>query len=159
MSWLGRLPLLVVTSVALAALGSLAGCSDSSDEPVEIQADEAPSASGSDACAEVRDGIDAFNRGDFDETVDHFRTALPLAQQQADEAADEGSDDEGSAEADDLVEAVTYYAELAPDDYLESARTSEDFARYKAITLGQCYPGQEPDEGPDDDQAPALART
>jgi hypothetical protein len=82
------------------------------------------------ACVEVRAGIDAFNAGDFDGTVQHFRTALPLARRQA--AAD------SSASARDLLAAVRYYAELAPGDYLTSSATSPDFAKYKAITLGQC---------------------
>ena len=81
-----------------------------------------------DACAEVRSGIEAFNLGDFDETIEHFEKALPLA---------EGQDD-GSAAASDLVEAVRYYAELDAEDYPEAARSSQEFAKYKAITLGQC---------------------
>ncbi len=82
------------------------------------------------ACAEVRAGIDDFNTGDYEGTVDHFEDAVPLAEQAA--AA------EDSPAAADLLEAVEYYAALAPEDYPDAARTSPDFARYKAITLGQC---------------------
>ncbi len=73
-----------------------------------------------------------------------MRTALaaePLARDQA--------RDESSPAADDLLEAVTYYAELAPADYPSASATSPDFATYKEITLGQCVPpGQEPEPGP-----------
>ena len=90
----------------------------------------------SEACAEVRTGIAAFNDGDFDATVEHFEAAVPLAEAQ----------DDGSAKAADLVEAVRYYAELAADRYPEAARSSPQFAKYKAITLGQCMPvGSEPE--------------
>ena len=78
----------------------------------------------------MRTGIAAFNDGDFDGTVEHFEAAVPLA---------EGQDD-GSAMAGDLVEAVRYYAELDAEQYPEAARSSPQFAKYKAITLGQCMP-------------------
>jgi hypothetical protein len=103
-----------------------------------------PDASDTPACAEVRAGIDAFNAGQFDRTVAHFRVALRLAREQF--------RTDPSAAADDLLEAVGYYAELAPQDYPESARSSTEFAKYKAITLGQCVtdtmPLQEPSESP-----------
>jgi hypothetical protein len=89
-----------------------------------------PDRSDTPACGEVRAGIDDFNVGDFQGTVGHFRTAVPLARKQA--ASD------GTTAARQLLEAVRYYAELAPDDYLSSAASSPQFARYKAITLGQC---------------------
>jgi hypothetical protein len=95
-----------------------------------------PDRSSTPACAEVRAGIDAFNAGDFERTVQHFRTAVPLARRQA--AAD------SSSSAKDLLAAVRYYAGLAPDDYLTSAASSPEFAQYKAITLGQCAAGAEP---------------
>ncbi len=91
-----------------------------------------PDARDSPACAEVRAGIDAFNTGDYQETVKHFRLAQPLSRSQARTAPSQG--------AEDLVEAVNYYARLAPEDYPESARSSVEFAKYKAITLGQCRP-------------------
>jgi hypothetical protein len=90
----------------------------------------------SEACAEVRTGIAAFNDGDFAGTVEHFVAAVPLAEEQ----------DDGSAEAGQLVEAVRYYAALDAEAYAEASRTSPEFAKYKAITLGQCMPvGSEPE--------------
>ncbi len=94
--------------------------------------DPGAGSSGSPACAEVRDGIRAFNAGDYPETVAHFRAALPIARAEA--------DTDPSSRADDLLEAVQYYADLAPEDYPEAARSSAEFAKYKAITLGQCVP-------------------
>ena len=87
----------------------------------------------SEACAEVRAGIDAFNEGEYDQTVVHFEAALPLAEEQ----------DDGSVPASELIEAVRYYAELDPELYPEAARSSSEFAKYKAITLGQCVAGAE----------------
>lgn len=95
-----------------------------------------PDASATKACAEVRAGIDAFNSGDFETTVEHFRLAVPLARTQA--------RSDPSPSADDLVAAVTYYAELAPADYPESAHSSSEFAQNKEITLGQCVTGTNP---------------
>jgi hypothetical protein len=135
----------VVAAIATATVVALAGgCTGGSGaEPQET--DDRPSATtpekdvpvvDSEACAEVRTGIAAFNEGDYDGTVEHFEAAVPLA---------EGQDD-GSAMAGDLVEAVRYYAELDAEEYPEAARSSPQFAKYKAITLGQCSPvGSEPE--------------
>ena len=90
------------------------------------------------ACDEVRAGIDAFNLGDFGSTVEHFEAAVPLAEEQ----------DDGSEEAGDLVEAVHYYAELEAKEYPQASRSSPQFAKYKAITLGQCVAA---DDGSTDD--------
>lgn len=81
-------------------------------------------------------GINAFNAGDFSITVDQFRKALPLAKAQV-----EADPSEAAA---DLYEAVSYYAELAPEDYPQSAASSPEFSKYKAITLGQCVSGEKP---------------
>ncbi len=124
----------------------LAGGCTGADEPEGTDASPSAGTSGSEvpvvdseACAEVRTGIDAFNVGDYDGTVEHFEAALPLAEEQ----------DDGSTEAGELVEAVRYYAELDAELYPEAARTSPDFARYKAITLGQCVPvGSDEPESP-----------
>lgn len=90
-------------------------------------------------CEEVRTGIDAFNAGDYDATVEHFEAALPLAVQR----------DDGSTMASDLIEAVRYYAALAPEVYPKAALSSPEFAKYKAITLGQCVPvGSDAPESP-----------
>ena len=132
---------MAATALVLVALTS--GCTGT-DAP--RSSDEAPSATPSEdaatvvdspACAEVRAGIDAFNEGDFEGTVEHFEDALPLAEAQ----------DDGSAAAGQLVDAVRYYAELRPGRYLEAARSSRQFAKYKTITLGQCRPaGDESDD-------------
>lgn len=103
--------------------------------PQDPQTSETPSPSSrdvvdSEACDEVRAGIDAFNTGGYAETVEHFRAALPLAEKQ----------DDGSALASQLIEAVRYYAELEAGLYPDAARSSPQFAKYKAITLGQCLP-------------------
>lgn len=111
--------------------------------PSDPETPDAPSGSAdpdvadSEACAEVRTGIDAFNVGDFEETVEHFEKALPLAEAQ----------DDGSEPASDLIEAVRYYAELDPELYLDASQNSPDFAKYKAITLSQCAQGE--DDTPD----------
>ncbi len=114
-------------------LALLAGCSGSSDSATP---EASTGSSKTDACDEVRAGIESFNASDYAMTVDHFRKAMPLAVDQA------KRDD--SSKAADLVEAVTYYAELDPDQYAEAAQSSKDFAKYKAITLGQCVPVQQP---------------
>ena len=96
----------------------------------------------SEACEEVRTGIEAFNLGDYDGTVEHFEAALPLALEQ----------DDGSTMASQLIEAVRYYAALDAELYPEAARTSPEFEKYKAITLGQCMPvGREEPESPGSD--------
>lgn len=129
----------VLTRVSLPVLVLLGGCSAGSDPS---DADSAAT----DACTEVRAGIDAFNTGDFDETVDRFRAALPLAEDQA------RTDD--STKAADLLEAVQYYADLEAGMYADAARTSPDFEKYKQITLGQCGPIEQPN--PDDVEEPGV---
>lgn len=109
-----------------------------SDQPSDEPSAQ-PDASDSKACAEVRAGIDAFNAGDFATTIDHFELAVPLAEAQA--------RSDSSKAADDLLEAVKYYAELAPEDYAESARSSPEFLKYKTITLGQCVTPTAPLDG------------
>lgn len=92
-------------------------------------------------CEEVRKGIDAFNQNDYVATVRHFAKAKAPAKVNA--KVDQ------EPEADALLDAVEYYANLDPADYPEAARSSEHFARNKAITLGQCTDGlplDEPDE-------------
>jgi hypothetical protein len=132
---------LVLALVLLVAVGACSSAKDSSGAAPTRAPTSSPSArpsgpgSGPDvsesrACAQVRAGIDAFNALDFEGTVAHFKLALPLARAQARAHS--------SQAAEDLVEAVAYYAGLAPKDYPLSARTSRDFAKYKAITLGQC---------------------
>ncbi len=131
----------MATAVAVAALS--AGCT-SAGEPSgsDPGAGQAPPAADvpvvdSQACEEVRTGIEAFNLGDYDGTVEHFEAAVPLAEEQ----------DAGSTKASELIEAVRYYAALDAEAYPEAARSSPEFAKYKAITLGQCMPvGEVPEE-------------
>jgi hypothetical protein len=91
---------------------------------------------GATACDEVVAGIDAFNAGDLDETVAAFERAVPLAE--AEDAA------AGTRASGELLDAVRYYALLPAEDYPAAAATSPEFARFKAITLGQCVAGRPP---------------
>jgi len=137
----------VATAVAVAALS--AGCSGaggpSTSAPGARQTVPQPDVPVVDsaACEEVRTGIDAFNLGDYDGTVEHFEAAVPLAEKQ----------DDGSTKAGQLLEAVRYYAALDAEAYPEAARSSPEFAKYKAITLGQCMPVDRgvPEESPGTD--------
>ncbi|EFQ84123.1 hypothetical protein HMPREF0063_10839 [Aeromicrobium marinum DSM 15272] len=104
---------------------ALTACSTGTDAPAED-----PDRAGDTTCQLVRAGIDAFNTGDVDGTIELFREALEPARDYADLSDD--------PVADDLLEAVQYYADLPADEYVEAFRTSEEFRRYQAITLGQC---------------------
>lgn len=164
-----RLPLARSVLVgSLAAVALLGGCSSSSDDtspsdfpsasdlPSDLPpsiAPDLPDGSGdatedpdlgdtaaigaSPACDEVRAGIAAFNDRDYDETVARFEAAVPLARRAA--ATDQ------SLAATALLDAVTYYAELAPADYLPASASSAEFERNKQITLGLCGDGALPD--------------
>ncbi len=101
---------------------------DADDEPDQPPTGAAPARTP--ACAAVRAGIDAFNEGEYDETVARFVEAVPLAEEQLD----------GSDRADQLLEAVQWYAALPPEDYADAAVSSQEFQVYKAITLTQCDP-------------------
>lgn len=132
--------------ISVAALPLVAGLLAASGCSVSMPDDGPPRSASADiapvrtpACAEVRAGIAAFNAGDYPGTIAHFRLALPLARTQA------AKDD--SRAAADLVEAVNYYAELAPEDYPESSVKSPEFEKYKQITLGQCSSEDAPSGG------------
>ena len=84
-------------------------------------------------CAEVRSGIDAFNEKDYDATVDHFEKATVFAKRYAELSEEK--------KADDLLEAVEYYATLPAEDYRDAFANSPRFLRYKSVTLGQCDSG------------------
>ena len=124
---------------ATAVVVALAGGCSAAGDPKEPEED-VPVVD-SEACEEVRTGIDAFNEGDFEATVEHFTAAVPLAEDR----------DDGSQAAGDLVDAVHYYADLAPADYSEAARSSSEFLKYKNITLGQCMPADYEPESPGTD--------
>lgn len=134
--------LLLATALATPLLGGCSGLTPSGRLGEAVPAPTASSApdqrtpqqAEQTACDEVVAGIEAFNRGDFEETVARFESAVPLA-----EAEDAAAGTRVSAA---LLEAVRYYAALPPGDYLAASAGSRDFARYKAITLGLCGSGQ-----------------
>ena len=136
-------------ATAVAGVALSAGCTSaggpSTSDPGASQAAPQPDVPvvDSEACDKVRTGIEAFNLGDYDGTVEHFEAAVPFAEEQ----------DDGSTKAGQLVEAVRYYAALDAEAYPEAARSSPEFARYKAITLGQCMPvdREVPEESPGTD--------
>lgn len=105
--------------------------SPTTEPPGDIPSLDPGATAGSPVCASVRQGIDAFNEGDYEATVALFAEALPLA----DAAATEP---DASAEARLLAGAVRYYAELAPQEYPEAAQGDADFETNKQITLGLC---------------------
>ena len=144
-----RSPCPWVVAVALLVGACSSGDDGSSGLPLEAPSASAPSTSEPSACPEVRAGINDFNAGDFEGTVDHFELALSGAQEQDDE--------ERSAATGDLLEAVEYYADLPPEDYREAARSSPEFAKYKEITLGQCLsPGGQPPGSPPTSEEPVV---
>ncbi len=114
---------------ACAALMVLAGCGLGPSGPDQDTIDDAAA----ETCAEVRSGIDAFNEKNYSGTVDHFMKARPLAKRYA-----ELSDDR---KADDLLEAVEYYAHLPAEEYPRAFTNSRRFLEYKKTTLGQCKAG------------------
>ncbi len=120
--------LAVSLAVSLAAGCSLLGSDDGPPEQPDP---------GTQACAEVRAALDAFDAGDFEEAVERFEAAVPLAEDRAERTPSE--------RADLLLEAVRWYAALAPEDYPE-ARDSDRFARYQAITVAQCVVGEPGDD-------------
>lgn len=113
----------VAAATTVAVLAFTAACTGGSDD------DEAQSAFDR-TCSLVRSGVAAFNENDYDETVERFQAALQPARDLADATADE--------RADELLEAVEYYAELPADAYREAFESSPDFKRHQATTLGQC---------------------
>lgn len=91
-------------------------------------------------CGLVRSGVAAFNENDYPETIERFRAALDPARRLA-----AATDD---PRADDLLEAVEYYAGLPADKYRKAFESSPDFKRHQATTLGQCGDAQ-PEDSPD----------
>ena len=122
----------IAAAAATAALVlSLSACSGGgSDASSERTPAMSAAAAMKATCVEVRAGIDEFNREDYAGTVEHFEKAKVSAKVNA-KVNEE-------PEADALLDAVEYYANLSPDDYPEAARSSESFARNKVITLEQC---------------------
>ena len=127
------------TWVAIALLLVLGACGRTDEKPAvspSLSADEAFQRT----CQDVRDGIDEFNRHDYAGTVASFEKAEVPARVYARVSPE--------PDADALLDAVEYYANLAPDDYPEAARSSEHFARNKTITLNQCAADEPIDETP-----------
>jgi predicted small lipoprotein YifL len=114
-----------------ALVAALAGCGSSGSD-ADPNAKLSAKSLGAKTCVEVRTGIDAFNQHDYDSTVTHFKKAEVFAKLYFKKAQGKGSSS--------LLQAVDYYAHLPAKSYPEAARTSTDFARFKAITLGQCEP-------------------
>ncbi len=143
----------VRTFAALLLAVVLAGCTSGGDpDDAEPGADSTPfvpetsktpkpvvDLSGTEVCAKVRAGVDAFNLGDIEGTLAEFADAVPLAEQLA--------EDEPSTDADILLEAVRYYAAIPADEYVEASQTSSDFLRYKEYTLNECHAGGPVDPG------------
>jgi hypothetical protein len=139
----GMRPLGAVALLAVLAAGCSAGDDGDSSGDGPTPPTSSPSRlllSETEACAEVRAGIDAFNLGDLEETVRHFERATPLAERLVADGED----------ARLLLEAIDYYAALPPE-----ASPSPDFQRNKAITLTICEYGAGPQEEPTDDGVPA----
>lgn len=131
-----------VTSALLILLSACSGGSGGSGSDSDAAAKTGTSAAEAvqQTCAEVRAGIDEFNRHDYAATVKHFQKAKAPAKIYAKVNPE--------PEADALLDAVEYYANLAPEKYAEAARSSENFARNKTITLTQCASDEPADEEP-----------
>ncbi|MCW2799541.1 MAG: hypothetical protein JWQ70_1013 [Aeromicrobium sp.] len=122
-----------------ALLAGLVGCGSSGSDADPIAKLSAKTL-GAKTCVEVRAGIDAFNDHDYDATTRHFKKAEVFAKLYYKKAQGAGSST--------LLQAVDYYAHLPAKAYPEAARSSVDFARFKAITLGQCEPVDGPTPDP-----------
>ena len=81
-------------------------------------------------CDLVRRGVDAFNNGDVDETIERFQEAVPLAEELATE--------QPSADTERLRDAVEFYAEIPADEYVEANATDPTFADYRDFALVTC---------------------
>jgi hypothetical protein len=127
----------LVTTTFLVLLGACSAGSD--DPPAEKDTTISAAEAVQETCAEVRAGIDEFNRQDYAATVEHFEKAKVPAKVYAKVNTEPA--------ADALLDAVEYYANLPPEKYPEAARSSENFARNKAITLDQCASDQ-PNDAP-----------
>ena len=119
--------------VGLALLAVLAGCG-SSGNPKPSDAATTPSAREA-TCIEVRAGIAAYNTQDLDAVQPRFVRAQVFAKKYAKESS--------SRKADELLEAVKFFADVPPSGYSKDAASSKLFEKYKAITLGDCVNGEQ----------------
>jgi hypothetical protein len=127
---------LFLAGVIVAVLAACGSSGSDSDPTAKLSA----KALGAKTCEEVRTGIDAFNNQEYASTVAHFKKAEVFAKLYYKKAQGAGSSS--------LLQAVDYYAHLPAKAYPKAARSSADFARYKAITLGQCEPADGPTPAP-----------
>ena len=128
--------------VTLAMLAVLAGCGPSKDP--EPKATETSSSSPrEDTCIEVRAGVASYNAQDLDSVQPHFVRAEVFARKYAKQSS--------GKEADDLLEAVRFFAKVPPSGYSKDAASMKLFEKYKAITLGDCLNGDQDNSG---DEAP-----
>lgn len=123
----------IATASMVLVLASACSIGGGSDEP------DASQQAFDRTCSLVRSGVAAFNENDYAETVERFEAALEPARDLA-----EVSDDE---RADELLEAVEYYATLPAKDYRKAFESSPEFKRHQATTLGQCGDAQ-PEDSP-----------
>lgn len=134
--------------VLVATLAACSGTDDAGDDgptaapdPTRSSSSAAPGPevdlASTEVCDLVRQGIDAFNTGDLDATIERFEQAEPLAEELA---ADEPSDD-----TETLLDAVRYYADLPADEYAEANESSPEFLRFKDFTLTECDYGAGPE--------------
>lgn len=127
--------------IAVALLVWMTACGNDADNSApDATRDLSAAEAVQQACEEVRAGIEEFNRENYAGTVEHFEKAKVPATVYA-KINEE-------PEADALLDAVQYYANLAPEQYPDAARTSQNFARNKAITLEQCASDQPIDVTP-----------
>lgn len=120
---------LAATVLVLALAGACTGGGGANDEEAQRAFER--------TCSLVRSGVAAFNEESYDLTVERFRAAIEPARELA-----ELRDD---VEADALLEAVRYYADLPTDQYRAAFESSPEFKRHQVTTLGQCG-----DAGPED---------
>lgn len=124
--------------VALALLVIIAGCG-STNGPGP-QGDKTSSSSPrEDTCLEVRAGVASYNAQDLEGVQPHFVRAEVPAKRYAKESS--------SKAADDLLEAVRFFADVPPSDYSKDAASLKLFEKYKAITLGDCVNGDQDNSG------------
>ena len=126
----------VVAGAVLALALSLSACAGDDVDVREV---------GEQTCALVRSGVAAFNEQDYRTTAEKFEAALEPARQYA-EAAD-------TDRADDLLEAVEYYAELPAEQYRAAFEQSPEFKQHQVTTLGQCGEAQPEDSPRDESEA------
>lgn len=113
----------------LVLLTVLAGCGSTSTSSSKDAAAKSPGSMAA-VCVEVRAGIASYNAQDLDNVQPHFVKAEVVARKYAETS--------GNSQADDLLEAVKYFAAVPPANYSKDAGARKLFQKYKAVTLGYC---------------------